>query len=81
MPYVKMCVFSHNIKLWVSLTVRASMIVAIAGFPLSGPPRGDGRYRYHRPLVVGPLARLHSISISVVYPTNIGRMNFIQYAK
>ena len=35
--------FSHNIKLWVSLTVRASMIVAIAGFPLPGPPRGDGR--------------------------------------
>ena len=36
--------FSHNIKLWVSLTVRASMIVVIAGFPLPGPPRGDGRY-------------------------------------
>ena len=39
--------FSHNIKLWVSLTVRASMIVAIAGFPLPGPPRGDGRYCYY----------------------------------
>ena len=39
--------FSHNIKLWVSLTVRASMIVVIAGFPLPGHPRGDGRCYYY----------------------------------
>ena len=38
---------SHNIKLWVSLTVRASMLVVIAGFPLPGPPRGDGRCYYY----------------------------------
>ena len=44
--YIYTFIFSHNIKLWVSLTVRASMIVVIAGFPLPGPPRGDGRCYY-----------------------------------
>ena len=39
-------VYSHNIKLWVSLTPWRKRFVVIAGFPLSGPPRGNGRYYY-----------------------------------